>query len=120
MLRQSVHRRAIVPHRLHITQGFVLPGAVLLESAIAMVLLSRILPYRANRWANISVGVIQIGANVQALTGSLYRNLYFELFTGIELACLVFIIWSAWTWPHTESGMLNGHDRSGVEGRGTA
>jgi hypothetical protein len=34
----------------------VLLGAILLETAIAMVLLSRVLQYRANRWANIIVG----------------------------------------------------------------
>ena len=35
---------------IQITQGFVLVTAVLMETAIAMVLLSRVLPYRANRW----------------------------------------------------------------------
>ena len=59
---------------VHITQVFVLLGAVLLETAIVMVLLSRILPYRANRWANIIVGIIQIVANVQALTGPIVRG----------------------------------------------
>jgi Family of unknown function (DUF6326) len=62
---------------VHITQGFVLLGAVLLETAIAMVLLSRVLPYRVNRWANIIVGVIQIVANVQVLTGPVFLNLFF-------------------------------------------
>ena len=83
---------------VHITQGFVLLGAVLLETAIAMVLLSRVLPYQANRWANIIVGVIQIVANVQALTGPLFLNLFFVFFTAIEIACLLFIVWYAWTW----------------------
>src|SRR5512135_184938 len=41
---------------IQITQGFVLVTAILMESAIAMVLLSRVLPYRANRWANILAG----------------------------------------------------------------
>src|SRR5215469_3522135 len=50
---------------VHITQGFVLLGSILLETAIAMVLLSWVLPYQANRWANIVVAVIQIVANVQ-------------------------------------------------------
>src|SRR6478672_5973579 len=43
---------------IQITQGFVLVTAVLMETAIAMVLLSRLLPYRANRWANILVGAL--------------------------------------------------------------
>ena len=35
---------------VHITQGFVFLGAILLETAIVMILLSRVLPYRVNRW----------------------------------------------------------------------
>jgi len=89
---------------VHITQGFVLLGAVLLETAIAMVLLSRILKYRANRWANIIVGVIQIVANVQSLTGPLFLNLFYVFFTAIEIACLLFIVWYAWTWRQPEEG----------------
>jgi uncharacterized protein DUF6326 len=62
---------------VHITQGFVLLGAVLLETAIAMVLLSRVLKYRVNRWANIIVGVLQIAETAWSLTGPLYWNLYY-------------------------------------------
>jgi len=91
---------------VHITQVFVLLGAVLLETAIAMVLLSRVLPYRANRWANIIVGVIQIVANVQALTGPVVRNFYFEFFTVIEIVCLLFIVWYAWTRRQPEGTAL--------------
>jgi hypothetical protein len=98
---------------LHITQVFVLLGALLLETAIAMVLLSWVLPYRANRWANIIVALIQILANVQALTGPTFRNLYFIFFTTIELACFLFIIWYAWTWRQPDGTAL-ARSQSGV------
>src|SRR2546425_2393894 len=52
---------------IQITQGFVLVGAILLETSIAMVLLSWVLKYRANRWTNIIVGIIQLAAAVQSL-----------------------------------------------------
>ena len=91
---------------LQITQGFVLVGAVLLETAIAMVLLSRVLKYRANRWANIIVGIIQLVAAVQSLTGPLYWNLYYGFFAAIEIACLLFIVWYAWTWRQPEGAVL--------------
>jgi len=38
----------------YITQGFLLGAAILMETAIAMVLLSRVLKYRANRWQTSS------------------------------------------------------------------
>ncbi len=92
---------------LHIiSQGFVLVGAVLLETSIAMVLLPWVLKYRANRWTNIIVAVIQIVAAVQSLTGPLYWNLYYAFFATIEIACMLFIIWYAWTWPRPEGGAL--------------
>jgi hypothetical protein len=101
---------------VRITQVFVLLGAVLLETAIAMVLLSRLLPYRANRWANIIVAVIQIVANVQALTGPLYLNLFFVFFTAIEIGSLLLIIWYAWTWRQSEGPAL-ARSQSGVSER---
>src|ERR1700693_4227964 len=91
---------------VHITQGFVLLGAILLETAIAMVLLSRVLKYRANRWANIIVAVIQIVANVQSLTGPLYWNLYYAFFTAIEIACFLFFFLYAWMWRQPEGAVL--------------
>src|ERR1700745_3170052 len=47
---------------MQITQGFVLVFAVLMETAMAMVVLSRILNYAANRWANIIGAVVHTGA----------------------------------------------------------
>jgi len=91
---------------VQITQGFVLVGAILLETSIMMVLLSWVLKYRANRWTNIIVGGIQIAAAVQSLTGPLYWNLYYEFFAAIEIACLLFIVWYAWTWPRPEGDVL--------------
>jgi len=89
---------------LQITQGFVLLGAVLLETAIAMVLLSRVLKYRANRWANIIVGVLQTASVAWSLTGPLYWNLFYAFFAAIEIACTLFIVWYAWTWRQPEEG----------------
>jgi hypothetical protein len=94
---------------IHITQGFVLVGALLMETAIAMVLLSRVLPYRANRWANIIVGVLQTAQVAWSLTGPVYWNLFYVFFSAIEIACTLFIIWYAWTWRRPEgAGLTSG------------
>ena len=97
---------------VQITQGFVLLGAILLETSIAIILLSLILKYRVNRWANIIVGVIQIAAVVQSLTGPLYWNLYYAFFAAIEIACLLFIVWYALTWRKTEGAVLTSSQTS--------
>ena len=43
---------------IQVNQEFMLGAALLMEIPIVMILLSRILKYRANRWANIIAGTI--------------------------------------------------------------
>jgi len=80
-----------------ITQQLLLVFSILLEIPIAMILLSRVLKYRANRWANIGAAVITILFVVGG--GSL--NLSYIFFATIEVACMLSIIWTAWNW-HTQ------------------
>jgi hypothetical protein len=80
-----------------VTQGFALAFAILMETAIAMVLLSRVLAYGANRWANVIVGVIQTASVSWSLIGP--TNVFYWFFAVIEIACTLFVVWYAWTWP---------------------
>ncbi len=77
--------------------GIVLAWAVFMEIAIAMVLLSRVLRYRLNRWANIAAGVLNTASVAWSLMGGLPRPFY-AFFAAVEMACTVFIVWYAWTW----------------------
>jgi hypothetical protein len=82
---------------MEMTQGFLLGAAILMEISIAMVLLSRVLDYRANRWANISAGTIT--TVVQVLTLLLgAATMYYWFFSIIEIASTAAIVWLAWTW----------------------
>lgn len=51
---------------VQVTEGTLLMGGVMIEILIAMVILSRILKDRVNRWANIIVGAIAIPFIVSA------------------------------------------------------
>jgi hypothetical protein len=82
-----------------ITQGFLLGAAILMETAIAMVILSRVLGYGANRWANIIVGVIHTAAVISSVfVGGTMPALYYIFFATIEIVCTSLIVWYAWTW----------------------
>lgn len=81
----------------------VLAAAVLMETAIAMVVLSRLLRYRANRWANVAAGVL----HTVAVAGSMSLAPYSAFFASIEIACTLFIVWYAWTW-HRPVGQPGG------------
>lgn len=76
-----------------IPPGGLLAGAILMETAIAMVILSWTLPYKANRWVNIIIGAVNIFAVV---TGG--HGLYYAFFATIEVMCMLLIIWLAWKW----------------------
>jgi hypothetical protein len=76
--------------------------AVLMEIALAMVLLSRVLPHGVNRWANIVAGLIHTALAAWSMTGSTPAP-YTVMFLGLAIACTLFIIWYAWTWRNLEA-----------------
>lgn len=78
-----------------ITQ-LMLGGAIMMEISIAMIILSRVLPYKVNRWANILISLITIAFVVGG--GSTYPHYIF--IAAVEVICLVLIIWAAWQWKN--------------------
>lgn len=83
---------------MQITEEFLLGAAVLMETAISMVLLSRILQYRANRWANIIVGALHTVSVLASMFVGTGPGLYYLFFGTIEIICTAYIVWSAWKW----------------------
>ena len=84
---------------IKVTEGFLLGAAILMEIPIAMVLLSRVLKYRANRWANIIAGSIKTVVMILLFVGS-SPPFYYIFFGTIEIACTSLIVWYAWKWPN--------------------
>ena len=85
-------------------------SAVLMEIPITMILACRLLPFRANRLANIIAGSLVTLVNgfltfVPPLIGlgrppALPEYLFFAT---IETVCTSVIVWQAWTWSGTEA-----------------
>ena len=95
----------------HLPQWALLGSAVLMEIPIAMILGSRLLPFRVNQLANIIAGVIETLACVSMqfvyplVTGAWHEQMapsYF-LFGTLETVCTSIIIWKAWTWSEVKS-----------------
>lgn len=80
------------------TRGLMLAAAVLIEIAIVMIFLSRVLAVAPNRWANIVAGVIT--ALFVVAGGSTYPHYIF--LAAVEIICLVAIVWIAWTWSEPQ------------------
>ncbi len=88
-----------------LTGGTVLLFAVLMEVAIAMVLLSRILDYRANRWAHyIAVPLTILWVVVPALMPSLGETTppSYVFFASVEVVTMLLIFQYVWKWPKPE------------------
>ena len=86
---------------LQITQGFLLGAAILMEIPIAMVVLSLVLKYKANRWANIFAGTIKTVVMILTMFVGV-PTLYYIFFGTIEIACTSLIVWYAWKWKKNE------------------
>jgi len=88
---------------MQLTPGFFLGAAILMEIPTAMVFLSRVLNYRANRWANIIAGTIMTVVQFSTLFFGSSPTIYYIFFSIIEIACTLFIVVYAWMWRNPES-----------------
>ena len=84
------------------TQGTLLAAGILMEISMAMVLLSRVLSYKANRWFNIIAGVITTAVQAMSLFAGA-PTMYYLFFSIIEIGATVAVVWLAWTWREQEA-----------------
>ena len=73
--------------------GGLMLGAIMMETSIAMVILSWVLNYKVNRWVTIVIGALNIFYVVKGGHG-----LYYAFFATVEVACMFLIIWFTWKW----------------------
>ena len=100
LVRMLVNSAAYQNAVARMTDGVMLGFTALMEILIAMVLLSRILKYQVNRWANIFAGVVGTAFVASTLIGK--PPAFYVFLSVIEIACTLFIVWYAWTWTNPE------------------
>ena len=84
-----------------LTPAALLGASILMEIPIAMVLLSRILKYRASRLASIIAGSVMTAALPVTLFVARPAS-YYVFFTVIEITATALIVWYAWKWEDPE------------------
>jgi hypothetical protein len=72
----------------------MLGGAIIIELPLLMIILSRVLKYQINRWANMIVAILTI---VFVVGGSAPYPHYFFI-AAIEVVCMLLVIVTAWQW----------------------
>ena len=84
---------------VQVTEELLLVGGIMAEIPISMVLLSRILEHKFNRWANI----ISATLTIAFVINNGVRDLDDVFFAAIEVVALALIIWCAWKWRRQEA-----------------
>lgn len=88
------------------SEALILAATTVMEVPMIMVVLSWVLPRRANRLANVLAGVGFTLFVALTLTGGGPAPFYVFL-SAIEMASTVFIVWYAWTWRDNESASID-------------
>ena len=88
-----------------LTEGFLLVGSIIMMIPISMVLLSRLLNYRANRGASIIAGAFMTVFLALTLFVAVPTT-YYAFFSVIEIATTACIVGYAWKWRNPESSSV--------------
>ena len=84
-----------------IDEKFLLWAGLFMEIPISMILLSRVLNYKANRIANLIAGSIMTIAQIGTLfVGT--PELHYIFFSIIEITTTAFIVVYVWKWHNTD------------------
>ena len=96
----------------HLSQWALLGSSVLMEIPIAMIVASRLLPFRANRAANIvSAAIVTLVNGAVTFVAPPVLNSWppayssYVFFGTIETVCTVIIICQAWNWAKPQSAL---------------
>jgi hypothetical protein len=85
---------------MEVSPEFLLGASVLMEVPIAMVLLSRWLPFRLNRTLNIGAGTLMTVVQLTSLFVG-QPTIYYLFFSAIEISATISIVWIAMRWQQS-------------------
>ena len=97
--------QAGVVFEFQISQPLLTGFLALIAVPILMIVLSVLLPARANRVINLAVPSLYIPVSIYNAVGESW-TFFYGLSIGLEVLLLAFILRSAWTWPRTSSASM--------------
>ncbi|MBP1762404.1 MAG: hypothetical protein H6Q64_1946 [Firmicutes bacterium] len=83
---------------IEMTQGFLLMAGISLEIPFLMVLLSSVLPYKANRITNIAAASLMIVYQLGSFMVGSETTLHYMFFSGVEILGNAVILGLALRW----------------------
>lgn len=82
---------------IELTQGFLLVFAIIMEIAMVMIVLSRVLKYALNRGLNIFGGIVFTIIQAGTLLDGDF-TMHYLFFSMVEISTTIMIGWTAWNW----------------------
>jgi len=83
---------------MKITEEFLLIFSILMQIPMIMIVLSRSLTFKLNKYFNIVAGIIT--TSIQAFTVTMGGTLHYMFFSFFEICAGLLIIYLAITWKH--------------------
>ena len=84
-----------VVNGVHITDGLILIGGIMIAVPLLMIPLIQFLNFKANRLENLFMGVLQIVSTIGVNRAPDLDDVFFAV---VELVALVLIVGLAWKW----------------------
>lgn len=89
---------------IQMNETFLLGASVMMEIPFAMILLSRVLAPKVNRWANLIAASIMTIVQAASLFAGSGTSLHYMFFSAVEIGCTLFVMAFAWRWQRWGSG----------------
>ena len=87
---------------VQVTEGIMLIGGLIIAVPLLIILLTQFLSFKANRLANIVMGVLMIVSTIGTNMAPDLDNVFFAV---IEIAALLLILRLAWNWKEDTTKM---------------
>ena len=86
---------------MELTQTFLLSFAIIMEIAMVMIVLSRVLKHPLNRWFNLIAGIALTLIQAATLLAGDF-SMHYLFFSVVEISTTLYIAWLAWNWRNLE------------------
>jgi hypothetical protein len=108
ILEASVFKSLATGHigTLQVTPAFLMAAAVLLQIPFAMIVFSRILSRKANRFTNLVASPVMIAVQLGTLGMGTAPTGVYIFYSILEIITNLIIMQIAWQWPAAEGDAL--------------
>ena len=96
------------PPGMPMTESFLLGAGILMEIPIAMLLVSRVVGERTNRWLNMIAGTVMGLVQIGSLFFGTGPTAHYWFYSAIEVATAFAIVVVAWKWRPAPTTDLQG------------